>query len=175
MSKQDTYVDVNPNIKNDTESVDSNEQEGEFRTVDELASSQKLINCYQMQVDDKNNCSPVFLGKYPDVPLPVNKTLNYKKYNLHVVTYVLTEEEVQNKLFKIVGVNVFRRNRGSSLYSLDLVLDNESGKYHLLFNDHKNNKTEIVEKLEKFPGKDRVLGYIINKSFENPLKKILTK
>jgi hypothetical protein len=147
----------------------------EFSTVDDLAKNQKLIDCYQIQVDDNNRCSPVHLGKYPDVPLPVNKVIQYDgKYKLHVVTYVLTEEEVQNKLYKIVGVNVFRNGEKNSMCSLDLVMG-ENGGYELLYNDHKNNTTKVVEKLEKFPGKDKVLEYIIKKAFDEPLKSVLTK
>lgn len=157
-------------IINNNDDVDE-----EFHTVDELANNQKLINCYQIQVDEDNKCKPVHLGMYPDVPLPVNQIIKYKKYNLHVVTYVLTEEEVKDKLFKIVGVNVFRQNRKTSLCSLDLVMNEEKGNYQLLFNDHKKNTTKVVENLEKFPGKDKVLGYVINKAFENPVKQILVR
>jgi hypothetical protein len=153
-----------------------NSSDQEFDTVDKLADNQKLIKIYQMQVDDSNQCKPVELGMYPDIPLPVNKIINYKRYDLHVVTYILTEDEIKRKLYKIVGVNVFRRGRKSSMCSLDLVMSDEvKGEYQLLFNDHKNNTTAIVEKLDKFPGKDKVMEYIINKSFEGPIKKIIAK
>lgn len=152
-----------------------NQDTEEFQTVDDLGNNQKLINCYQIQVDENNACKPVHLGMYPDVPLPVNRIIKYKKYDLHVVTYVLTEDEIRDKLFKIVGVNVFRRNRKSSLCSLDLVMNDEKGNYQLLFNDHKANTSTVVENLEKFPGKDIILGYIINKAFDDPLKSILIK
>jgi hypothetical protein len=136
-----------------------------------------------MQVDDSDNCTPVFLGSYPDVPLPVHKILQYKQYNLHVVTYILTEQEIADKLFKIVGVNVFRNNDKNSICSLDLVMIDENNilsgsiakqsKYQLIFNDHIKNTSDVVENLEKFPGKDKVLEYIIIKSFENPVKAFL--
>lgn len=157
-------------IVNNDDDVDD-----EFHTVDELANNQKLINCYQIQVDENNLCKPVHLGMYPDVPLPVNQIIKYKKHSLHLVTYVLTEEEVKDKLFKIVGVNVFRQNRKSSLCSLDLVMNEEKGNYQLLFNDHKKNTTKVVENLEKFPGKDKVLAYVLNKAFEDPVKAILVR
>jgi hypothetical protein len=173
------------NIKTDLTSLDliqdldkdTNEKlnQDEFETVDDLASKQNLIDCYQMQVDKNNECYPVHLGKYPDVPLPVNHIIKYKKYILHYVTYVLTKDEIDNKLYKIIGVNVFRQNRKSSMCSLDLVKNGEEGRYQLLFNDHKNNKSIVVENLEKFPGKDKALAYVINKSFEEPLKTILTR
>jgi len=147
----------------------------DFYTVDELAKKQGLINCYQMQVDDNNECFPVNLGKYPDVPLPVNHVIKYKKHMLHVVTYVLTEQEVKDKLFKIVGVNVFRNNSKNSMCSLDLVKNEEQGNYQLLFNDHKKNTTDVIENIEKFPGKTKVLNYVIDKVFEDPVKSIIAK
>ena len=152
--------------------IDNND---EFYTVDDLANNQNLINCYQMQVDENNQCKPVHLGLYPDVPLPVNQIIKYKNHNLHVVTYVLTEEEIKNKLFKIVGVNVFTYNGKNSLCSLDLVMNEEKGNFQVLFNDHINNTTKVVENLEKFPEKDNVLAYIINKAFEDPIKAILVE
>lgn len=173
--------DTLKNIDIDTgTNVDTEKDMDEFETVEQLALKQNLIDCYQMQVDKNNECHPVHLGKYPDVPLPVNHIIKYKKYILHYVTYVLTDEEIKNKLFKIIGVNVFRQNRNSSMCSLDLVKngdskDNEVGKYQLLFNDHKNNKSIVVENLEKFPGKDKALAYIINKTFEDPLKSVLVR
>lgn len=166
--------EMNYDNENNKDLIKEKEEIDEFETVDKLADQQNLIDCYQMQVDKNNECHPVHLGKYPDVPLPVNHVLKYKKYNLHYVTYVLTKDEVENKLFKIIGVNVFRQNRKASMCSLDLVKDGESGRYQLLFNDHKNNKTLVVENLEKFPGKDKALSYILSKSFEDPLKSVLT-
>jgi hypothetical protein len=158
------------NKQNDSESEDT------FLTVDDLTKSQNLIPCYQMQVNDNNVCSPAYLGMYPDVPLVVSKIINYNNHNLHVVTYVLTKEEIENKLYKIVGVNIFKENKRNSLYSLDLVMnEDENGQYQLLFNDHKKNTTTVVENLEKFPGKDKILDYIIKKTFEDPLKSILIK
>jgi hypothetical protein len=167
-------LDDNNLIIDNSENMDDNSDE-DFVTINQMADNQKLVNCYQMQVDDNNECFPVQLGWYPDVPLPVNRIIKYKKYMLHLVTYVLTEDEIQNKLFKIVGVNVFRANRKNSLCSLDFVKNEEQSNYQLLFNDHKNNTTKVVENVEKFPGKDRVLEYVFNKVFETPVKSILIK
>lgn len=144
-----------------------------FSTVDELANKQKFVDCYQMQVDNNNNCEPVHLGKYIDVPLPVNKIINYKNYDMHVVTYVLTKDEIENKIYKIVGVNLFKKGDKSSLCSLDFAKDPDKNNYNLIYSDHKKNTYEVVEKVDKFPGKDKVLEYIITKSFENPIKSIL--
>lgn len=151
---------------------DSMNAHDEFGTVDDL-TNKNFVDCYQMQVDEENNCTPIHLGKYPDVALPVHKIINYKKYLLHVVTYLLTQEEVDNKLYKIVGVNVFRRNRKSSICSLDLVKNGDESGYQLLFCDHRKNTVDVVENIEKFPGKDKVLGYVIQKAFEDPVKSIL--
>lgn len=137
----------NTDSDSNSDSNSNSDNDDEFETVDDLANNQNLIKCYQMQIDDDNHCEPVFLGQYPDVPLPVNKIIKYKKYNLHIVTYVLTEEEIQNNIFKIVGMNVFRQGRNSSLYSLDLSLKSDKTNYQLLFSDHKKGTTDVVEEL----------------------------
>lgn len=151
------------------------EKNSEFLSIDDLVKGNELVDCYQMQVNDENECKPVYLGKYPDVPLPVNKVIQYKKYDLHVVTYVLTKDEVENELYKIVGVNVFRRNRKNSKCSLDLAFNSENGGYQLIFNDHLNNTSSIVENIEKFPGRDKVLDFIVDKAFKDPVKAVLIK
>jgi len=162
----DKSIDSSDNMKSQSEE--------KFITVDELANSQNLIACYQMQVDKNDVCSPVYLGSYPDVPLPVNKTLQFGNHNMHVVTYVLTENEVKDKIYKIVGINVFKNNKRNSKCSLDLVMNDEQGCYQLLFNDHRKDTSQVVENLEKFPGRKHVLDYVIKKAFEEePLKSIL--
>lgn len=150
--------------------VDEINENNEYDTIEQVAEDQNLIDCYQIQVDEDNNCTPVYLGKYPEIPLPVHQIFKYKKYRLHVVTYVLSDSEIGNNLFKIVGVNIFRQNRKNSLCSLDLVLNPDKNGYQLLFNDHMTNESNIVENLEKFPGKDNVLEYIVNKAFQDPVK-----
>jgi hypothetical protein len=155
--------------------TDSNPEIEEFKTVDDLANQQNFIDCYQIQVDDNNNCTPVHLGKYPDVPLPVNKVIKYKEYLLHIVTYVLTKEEIDNNIYKIVGVNVFKKNTKNSICSLDLSMNPVDNMFELVFSDHIKNKFSVIEKIEKFPGKDNVLEYIITKTFEEPIISILLK
>ncbi len=159
----------------DTDDHTDNSESNEFNAIDKVAENQNLIDCYQIQVDDVNNSSPVYLGKYPDVPLPVHRIFKFKKYRLHLVTYVLTNDEIENSIFKIVGVNVFRQNRKNSICSLDLVLSPDKNSYQLLFNDHVTNESNIVENLEKFPGKDDVLEYITKKAFDDPVKSILLR
>lgn len=147
----------------------------EFITVDQLADNQKLIGCYQIQVDDNNDCRPVYLGKYPDVPLPVNKVIKYNNHSLIVVTYVLTEEEIKHGLYKIVGVNVFKQNDKNSKYSLDLIMNDKNKNYQIILNDHDKQTTDVIENIEKFPDRNKVIEYIIRKSFEESVISRLLK
>ena len=130
-----------------------------------------LIDCYQIQVDTHNQIAPMFLGKYREIPLPVNKIVEFDKYKLHVVTYVMSGEEIANKIYKIVGVNVFRGGEDASICALDLVAQNDG--FELVFSNHQTGETEVVEKLEYFPPKHKVLEYVISRAFEEPVKSIL--
>ena len=152
-----------------------NTHQEKFVTVDELAKSQNLIACYQMQVNDNNKCNPVYLGKYPEIPTPLNRIIDYNNHKLHVITYVLTEDEIKDKLYKIVGVTTFKKDSPDSAYSLDLVMNDEEGVYQLLFNDHQKYTTTVVENLETFPGRDKVLDYVIQKAFKDPFISILNQ
>jgi hypothetical protein len=149
-----------------------NQENDDLITVDELAEKNNLIDCYQIQVNDKNIYSAVYLGKYPEIPLPVNKIINYGKYKLFVVTYILTKHEIDNNKLKILGVNIVKDGQNESSYSLDLIAISEN-KYQLVFSNHIDNTSIVVENIEIFPKKDKVLEYIIEKTFEDPVKEIL--
>ena|SRR5579872_2501340 len=139
-----------------------------FVSVDDLADKQQLIKCYQMQVDSNNVCRPVLLGSYPDVPFPVNEKIPLKKSILYTVTYVLTEKEINDKLFKIVGAVVFNKNENNSLYSVDLVANEDQKSYQLILNNHTSKSSKVIENVEKFPDRDKVFEYVLNKTFEEP-------
>ena len=157
----------------DRSEQNTTEFEPEFQTVDEIANNQKLIKVYQIQVNDANEGIPVLLGMYPDVPVPINKILNYKNYNLHIVTYIMTESEIKDKIYKIIGINIFKQGNKSSLCSLDLTYNPDTKQFELVFSDHNKKTTYVVEKVEKFPGKDKVIEYILEKIFEDPIKSII--
>lgn len=149
-----------------------NTKKEDFITIDELAEENNLIDCYQIQVGDDNTYGAVYLGKYPEIPLPVNKIINYGKYKLFVVTYILTKHEIDNNKLKILGVNIVKDGENESSYSLDLIAISEN-KYQLVFSNHIDNTSIVVENIEIFPKKDKVIEYIIEKTFEDPVKEIL--
>ena len=152
--------------------MSKNQESNEFISIEELAEENNLIDCYQIQIDDGNIYSAIYLGKYPEIPLPVNKIINYGKYKLFVVTYILTKHEIDNNKLKILGVNIIKEGQNESTYSLDLIAIPEN-KYQLVFSNHNDNTSIVVENIEIFPKKDKVLEYIIEKTFENPVKEIL--
>tara|TARA_B110000908_G_C10091273_1_gene374127 strand:+ start:350 stop:799 length:450 start_codon:yes stop_codon:yes gene_type:complete len=147
----------------------------EYKTIDELSNEQNFTDCYQMQLDEKDICSPVYLGKYIDVPLPVHKIINYNNHKLHVVSYVLTGGDVKDKIYKMVGVNVFENDKTESMCSLDLVKHPDKNSYQLIFSDHKDRTVKVVKNIEKFPGREKVLDYILEQTFEEPVKSILLR
>ena len=151
------------------------EQESDFKSIDELTQEQQFIDCYQMQLDDKNICNHVYLGKYLEIPLPVHKIINFNNHKLHVVSYILSDDDIKNKIYKIVGVNVFEKDKTDSLCSIDLVKHPDNNSYQILYCDHVNKTVHEVENIETFPDKDKVLEYIITKAFEEPVKSILLK
>ena len=143
----------------------------DYETIENIANNQKLINCYQMQIEN-DTCIPVNLGFYPELPLPINKIIKYDNYNLHIVTYILSHDEVIKKLFKIVGVMVFKSSSVKSICSLDLII-NDKNEFQLIFNDHDNNTTKIIETLKAVPKKEELLEYIIERAFDEPIRSIL--
>lgn len=147
------------------------ETDSEYLSIEELTTN--LYDCYQIQVNDKDESKPVLMGQYKDIPLPINKVIKYKKFLLHLVTYILTHEEIKGNIWKIVGLNIVRQNRNNTICALDLVWNTKDKKYQLIFSDHKKETTKVLNNLDKFPGKDKVFECILEKIFEEPIVKIL--
>ena len=182
----DTNDTDNVDDTNDIETIDDtndtndtiDDTNDDLKTLDALTN--ELHKCYQIQVDDDGICKPVLMGKYREIPLPINKKIKYKKYILYVVTYILTQEEIDKKIYKIIGVNLIRRNRKKSICSLDLTFNVNLNRLELLFCDHKKEPNDpeavrTIEILTKFPKKDKVVEYIIEKAFDEPIKSILLR
>ena len=159
--------------------IEDNEKDvSEFISVDDL--TKELLTCYQMQLDDEGSCKPVFLGKYHEIPLPVSKVMEYKKYKLMFVTYILTQEEIDQKLYKIVGINIFRNGRSSSAYSLDFVYDDETKKFNLIFCEHNEGEGsfdkqnwEVIQTLDNLPEREKIMNHLAEYIFKDPVKGIL--
>ena len=164
--------------------------------VDDLVNiddiSGDLTKCYQIQVDKDGIPKPVYIGSYKDIPLVTHTTVLYdqskeamknkpnnekpgkNKYRIHVVTYVLPEDAIQNKIYKIVGLIVQKNEDTESLVSLDMRYNTSNKKYEFIFCDHKTDEVTVVKSI-KFPGADNVLKSIMDQIFEEPLKSVLLK
>jgi hypothetical protein len=146
--------------------------------IEQYVDVDKLTNlhykCYQIQVID-DVCVPVFIGAYENVPLPIIKVMKYKKYVLHIVVYLMTKEEVDNMLYKIVGINIARQNRANSLWSFDLIYNVGAKCFQHILCDHKNGTVKEIENIEKFPGRDRAVENLVMRIFEDPVNKIFFK
>ena len=149
-----------------------------------------LTKCYQIQVDKDGVANPVYIGSYKDIPLVTHTTILYdqskesmknkptgakpskNKYRIHVVTYVLPEDAIQNKIYKIVGLIIQQNEDAESLASLDMRYNTSNKKYEYIFCDHKTDEVTVVKSI-KFPGADNVLKSVMNQIFEEPLKSVL--
>ncbi len=148
------------------------EEKEEYQPVEAFTTNHHA--CYQIQVID-DVCKPVFLGMYEDIPLHVIKTMKYKKYVCYVVAYILSKEEVDNKLYKIAGINILRQNRKTSLYSLDYVYNSDNNAFELILCDHVKDSVEIIEKMDTYIGKDKLCEYMVIKLFQDPVQQIFFK
>lgn len=94
-------------------------------------------------------------------------------YRIHVVTYMLPEEAIRNKIYKIVGLVVQKNQDSESLCSLDLRFNTDSGKYEYIFVDHLTEKVTLVETLDAFPGSENVLADLASRMFDEPIKSVI--
>ena len=54
-------------------------------------------------------------------------------------------------------------------------MNDKSKNYQIILNDHNKQTTDVIENIEKFPGRDKVIEYIIRKSFEESVISRLLK
>jgi len=151
--------------------------------------TKELIKCYQMQIDDNEDCVPVYIGEYPEVPTPLLKIIKHEEYVIHIVCYILTEKEVENKNYNIVGAIIFKNNNDTnensddfkkqekyenSICSLDLVYENK--KYRLYYCDHENKKEEKIKTIDGKLKRDDVVPLLIDGVFRlSPTRELLAK
>jgi hypothetical protein len=94
-------------------------------------------------------------------------------YRVHVVTYLMPEESIQNDIFKIVGLIIQKNKEVDSVASLDLRFNKENNKYEYIFCDHGKDTVEVTKTLKKFPGQDVILTNLIEQMFEDPVKSLI--
>lgn len=150
------------------------EKEDEF--IDLSQSLKNHYQLYQIQVNDENGeVKPIHLGSYKEIPLPVIKVIKYKEFVCHVVSYILTQDEINSKLYKIVGIHISKDENTNSLYSLDYIYNVDEKMFELILCNNTNDTVENIEKIDKFIGKDNIIEYIINNLFNGEAKKIFFK
>lgn len=123
----------------------------------------KLQKCYQVQIKD-GKMESVFLGEYHEIPVPVVKALQYKNKKLLVITYILTQEEINDKLFKILGLVILDKDSNESSRSVDLIYNDAISKLQLILVDHKNkeSKPEVLKTLEEFPKNEDMISALMD-------------
>lgn len=174
--------------------MDSSE---EFLKIDNVGSN--LTKCYQMQVDENDIAHPVYIGSYEEIPLQTHATILYDQskdifihddtnhknnknnkddknvYRVHVVTYIVPEDVMntpENK-YQIVGMIIQKNDEEKSLSSFDLMYNTKTKKYEYIYCDHDNDTQEVIEILDKFPGKEHVLEELLERLFNDRFKSIL--
>jgi len=94
-------------------------------------------------------------------------------YRIHVVTYVMPQEAIDNKIYKIVGLIVQKNKNPESVASLDLRFNDENGKFEYIYCDHNKDSVEVYKTLEKFPDNNDVLKNLVEQMFEGPIKDLI--
>jgi hypothetical protein len=103
-----------------------------------------------------------------------NKKKNKKNiYRIHIVTYIMPEDAIENEIYKIVGMIVQKNEKPDSIASLDLRFNTQNNKYEYIYCDHGKDTVKVVKALEKFPGTDDVLNHLMEQMFEDPLKQLI--
>lgn len=147
------------------------EQDSIHSTINKFASD-GLISCYQIQPCNEKKCKPVFIGKYKTIPTYTHKIVKYNNYKLHIITYLLSDDEVKKNIYKILGIVIFKDDNEQSDHGFDLSYISDNDKYQLIYSNHKSNIIDIVEQLDKLPD-GNIIDYVLNRFFILSVKKII--
>lgn len=172
----------------------------EFVNIDDVSG--ELIKCYQIQVNANGEAIPTFIGSFKEIPLVTHTTILYDQnkdmlniqekkikggnfvntnrkknkknvYRIHVATYIMPEDAIENKIYKIVGLIVQKNKKPASIASLDLRYNTDNSKYEYIYCDHAKDTVSVVKTLDKFPGSDNILNHLMEQMFEDPLKQLI--
>lgn len=123
---------------------------------------------------DKDNESKYNNSKYDNSKYDNSKD-NNKIYKIHVVTYVITKEDVAKKLYKIVGLMVQTVGNDAVCFcSLELRYNSTTKTYEYIFCDHISEIDRLIDTVPVFPGVDKILPNIVEKIFEDPILSLIT-
>lgn len=172
----------------------------EFVNIDDVSG--ELVKCYQIQVNEEGKATPIYIGSFKDIPLVTHTTILYDQnkdmlnmnnkkivndsrknngkknnnkniYRIHVSTYIMPEDAIENKIYKLVGLIVQKNKNPESIASLDLRFNTQNNKYEYIYCDHVKDTVIVAKTLEKFPGIDNILNHLMEQMFEDPLKKLI--
>jgi hypothetical protein len=94
-------------------------------------------------------------------------------YRIHIVTYIMPEESIENEIYKIVGMVVQKNKKPESIASLDLRFNTKNNKFEYIYCDHIKDTVDVVSTLEKFSGTNDILNNLMERMFEDPMKKLI--
>lgn len=168
----------------------------DFVNIDDVSGD--LIKCYQIQVNELDECKPVYIGSFKDIPLVTHTTILYDQnkdmlnldkkkiegnnrkknnknniYRIHIATYIMPEDAINNDIYKIVGMIIQKNKKPESVASLDLRFNIQNKKYEYIYCDHEKDTVKLVKTLDKFPGSDNILTHLMEQMFEDPIKKLI--
>lgn len=142
----------------------------EYISID--TKKENLIECYQIQIQN-NEFIPVLMGKYSEIPVPVLKTLKYNNNRLITISYILTKDEIDKKLYKLIGILITKDNDNETSYSIDLIYNHEKEKLEIILVNHKTTDIKSIKLLDKVPKKEDMLDVLFQSLLDENISKIL--
>ena len=169
---------------------DSEESE-EFINIDK--ASDNLQKAYQIQVLDDGRVRPMYIGSYEKIPIVIHDTILYDQskdivlskektingkskdiYRIHIVTFLLSEQSVKSGEYDLVGAVIMKNDVEHPTHSLILNYNTNKKKFRYIFNNYLDlSIPKIIEVLDKFPGKDKVLEDLVERVFQEPVKSVI--
>jgi len=116
----------------------------------------------------KNNCIAYGENSIPE--LCILKKMNVLDYNCLIIQHILKNDEINNEWLKIIGILFNKDNK--VLYSLDIVNKKNTNILEIHLNNITNKKYKVIDKIEKYPGNNKLIYTLINSISNDKCKEI---
>jgi len=80
-------------------------------------------------------------------------------YNVYCVQYTLTSDDITKGYLKMMGVMFSKKSTVD--YSLDLINIKDTDELEIHLVDYSNQERKVIEKIEKYPGDEEILNYML--------------
>lgn len=108
-----------------------------------------------------------FIGKYKEIPVHIIDRFDHNEYKCQIVSYLLTKEEIDEKIYRIVGILVEKDNNIISSYDMIYCKDDSIYQYIVYDILDGSMRESVKESFENYPSNDLLIERLLESFLNN--------